>query len=428
MDQGSLITGTFYGVVDALDGSFKNGVVEQHEVYTDPLDIPDIDISLIEKTITANGTYSAEDDGYVGYSDVVVNVPLPQNAYLLKSVANLPQAIASFNDGQEMVMPSLKVAIEPQQEGSGDPGPTNVRPISGWDECNVTRTGKNLFDESILLKCSGWAVSDGVYSGDSAQVHAKYNNGVPNLAFKPNTQYTFSFTYGQDGSDGVGLTVIIRYTDDTATQKNCTLDSVGFVSVNSAAGKNIKKLELSYRANRTIHLSNMQLEEGSIATTYEPYAGTTYEIDLDGIRYGGTLDVVGGVLTVDRASVDLSSVTASYNIDWNCWTIQPSVLQNAKIIASDNTPTTAMTDRFKAVKASGYTAAHESGTIAQNTSGIWFIDNGSTTELSGQLVYELATPLTIQLAPTAIKSLCDVNNVYANTGNIKDAEYFSKEM
>ena len=81
-----------------------------------------------------------------------------------------------------------------------------------------------------------------------------------------------------------------------------------------------------------------------------------------------------------------------------------------------------MTDRFKAVKASGYTTAHESGTIAQNTSGIWFIDNGSTTELSGQLVYELATPITVQLAPQPVKSLEGVNNIFANCGAV-DVEY-----
>jgi hypothetical protein len=70
MNKGSLIPGTFYGVVDAADNT-----TDQDEVYTDPLDIPDIDISVIEKTITSNGTYSAEDDGYVGYSDVVINIP-----------------------------------------------------------------------------------------------------------------------------------------------------------------------------------------------------------------------------------------------------------------------------------------------------------------------------------------------------------------
>lgn len=71
MNKATLISGNFYGVVNATDYYTE----EQHEVYTDPLDIPDIDISLIEKTITANGTYSAEDDGYIGYSDVIINLP-----------------------------------------------------------------------------------------------------------------------------------------------------------------------------------------------------------------------------------------------------------------------------------------------------------------------------------------------------------------
>lgn len=93
------------------------------------------DVTVVPLSVTENGTYSEEGKAY---SPVNVNVPLPQNAYLLKSVANLPQAIASFNDGEDMVMPSLKVAIEPQQEGSGDPSPTNVRPISGWTGVNIT--------------------------------------------------------------------------------------------------------------------------------------------------------------------------------------------------------------------------------------------------------------------------------------------------
>lgn len=32
---------------------------------------------------------------------------------------------------------ALSVAIEPQQSGSGDPSPTNVRPITGWTGCEV---------------------------------------------------------------------------------------------------------------------------------------------------------------------------------------------------------------------------------------------------------------------------------------------------
>lgn len=66
----SLGGGTFWGVLDITHYPF----IGQQNEYVDPLDIPDIDTSLIEKTITENGTYSAEDDGYVGYLNVDVNV------------------------------------------------------------------------------------------------------------------------------------------------------------------------------------------------------------------------------------------------------------------------------------------------------------------------------------------------------------------
>ena len=47
-------------------------------------------------------------------------------------------AVASITDGTALLMPSLKVGIEPVQEGSGDPSPENIRPISGWTEANVS--------------------------------------------------------------------------------------------------------------------------------------------------------------------------------------------------------------------------------------------------------------------------------------------------
>jgi len=47
--------------------------------------------------------------------------------------------IASFVDGADGIpLKSLVVGIEPVQTGSGDPSPTNVRPISGWTGIEVT--------------------------------------------------------------------------------------------------------------------------------------------------------------------------------------------------------------------------------------------------------------------------------------------------
>lgn len=45
--------------------------------------------------------------------------------------------IATITDGTALLMTSLKVGIEPVQEGSGDPSPENIRPISGWTAANV---------------------------------------------------------------------------------------------------------------------------------------------------------------------------------------------------------------------------------------------------------------------------------------------------
>ena len=45
----------------------------------------------------------------------------------------------------------IVVGIDPVQSGSGDPSPDNIRPISGWTGCNVSRTnGKELTDPDYV--------------------------------------------------------------------------------------------------------------------------------------------------------------------------------------------------------------------------------------------------------------------------------------
>ena len=49
--------------------------------------------------------------------------------------------IASFADGSDsLLVKGLMVQMEPIQAGSGDPSPTNIRPISGRDSVTVTRS------------------------------------------------------------------------------------------------------------------------------------------------------------------------------------------------------------------------------------------------------------------------------------------------
>ena len=83
-----------------------------------------VDVPSTDPTYENNSKYWAEQSLANQYG-----------AFIVKSASG---QIASFNDGADDVpMKSVKVAIVPKQSGSGDPSPTNVRPITGWTDINV---------------------------------------------------------------------------------------------------------------------------------------------------------------------------------------------------------------------------------------------------------------------------------------------------
>ena len=65
----------------------ENGRYHEDGVVYDPVIVA---LPLDKKTITANGTYKASDDDLEGYNEVEVEVPMPANAYLLKSATSYP--------------------------------------------------------------------------------------------------------------------------------------------------------------------------------------------------------------------------------------------------------------------------------------------------------------------------------------------------
>ena len=165
-----------------------------------------------------------------------------------------------------------------------------------------------------------------------------------------------------------------------------------------------------------------------------PTVSNVYTIDLDGTRYGGKLDVVSGVLTVDRACVDLGS------LDWTNggamkMFFSMGIRDLVKKPSNNDEIANVLSDRLEPISYSGITFT-TIGKVCISTSGSVGIVDGNTyvsvtdfkTAMNGvQLVYELATPLTYQLTPTQVKSLLGSNNVWCDTGNIEGSEYFSKE-
>lgn len=75
------------------------------------------------------------------------------------------QSTASISDGQNNgKIKSLVVSIQPVQSGSGDPSPSNIRPITGWEGCTISRSGADTSDPTTFS--ISWQSATGtVYGG-----------------------------------------------------------------------------------------------------------------------------------------------------------------------------------------------------------------------------------------------------------------------
>ena len=351
------------------------------------------------------------------YSDIL------NSAYVTDTASG---AIASFPDGADGVpVKSLTVNIEPVQSGSGDPSPDNVRPISGHTSAVVTRTGKNLFDASMLLDGTGWTESNGVYSGSTADLTNKYPNALPVSVLPYDGQLTLSCDYYNSSSSRWGY-VYFYYTDGTENYHQLNASSWTHLTATSAQGKTVERIRIGNSNTQTGYLRNIQLEFGASATAYESYNGQTVTIDLDGTCYGGTLDVLTGVLTVDRAMVDLGSLT--WNYDSGLSRYESSVISDMKPSAARSGYI--LSDRYQSI-----TDGRPSGNVPNNSiytvieKKIFVVDNAYSSASSfkaavtGSLaIYPLATPQTVQLTANEVTTLLGQNNIWSDAGDV-EVEY-----
>ena len=145
-----------------------------------------VNLPLDEKTITANGEYLASADDLQGYSKVTVNVA----GYKVKSMP--AGAISSFADGTDNPLRDLKVSIVPVQSGSGDPSPSNPRPISGWTGANIhVADGENPHVIDNVVNVS-WQTEAGTVYGGELDV----TRGVLTVIWKAVDLGSFNYTYG----------------------------------------------------------------------------------------------------------------------------------------------------------------------------------------------------------------------------------------
>lgn len=351
--------------------------------------------------------------------------------YRRKIIANSPHlksasgAVVSFSDGADLSLKSLLVDIEPEQSGSGDPSPTNIRPISGWNAVKVTRTGKNLLDDVSPSVINAYISNlNGV-----PILRASAENRTVIVQLKENTTYTYTWNQSAIAGASADDSNIILF--DEYPEAGVTL---GYSTGSNLNGTNNKrtfnsadhkyaaiKIANIYRSNYAQTLSASMLEVSSIATPYEPYNGVTATVQLGQAVYGGTLNPLTGVMTADMAIVDLGT------LDWRMSGSGNTAFHYANTSAlgvATNISTTLnyICSNYSIVAvSSGGTATGMAFTSANQLrirDATYASASDFKTAMDGvKLCYEVANPTEVQLTPQQIRTLYGNNTIFADTGN-----------
>ena len=271
--------------------------------------------------------------------------------------------------------------------------------------------GKNLFDKSKVTTGVWWKgriLTGGTYDNYSASDYIPVKAGQ-----------AYVLTREVSGQGAVcyfdeSKTYITQETWDNYTPSRVIPSGVAFVCFTML----------------TTGLDTAQFEKGQTATAYEPFTNTVY---------GGTLDVVSGVLTVEYGFTTLDDSVPVGLANWRPTEGTSAWLYSPMVIPSDTATNSAICDK---VKQYGYGSIYNGSVgIATNiVSGDYGlairipVENLSTEEAIHaylaenpyHVAYKLATPQEIQLTPQQITALVGVNTIWSDTNGSNAATYLKK--
>lgn len=283
---------------------------------------------------------------------------------------------------------------------------SNICPISGRTGMKVERHGKNLLPNKLNQQTSTTVV---LGQTEVFQTHT--------ISLKAGT-YTLTVNGTVNGS-------LYISSDNGLSSRIGTMPTVSFTL---SEDDNISLRIYSDNGIDASTVSSFQLEEGSEATSYEPYTGETYDTTFPteaGTVYGGTLDMLSGVLTVDRAIVKISDLSWNYDTSWLRFNGNGIEEVCKKPESNSVTLPGLASSVYKASSAASTGSLAKNGTIGVLVSGVVCIRDESYSNVEEWLnfvgnepiVYPLANPITYQLDPHTLKAIRGTNNIWSDAGD-----------
>lgn len=304
----------------------------------------------------------------------------------------------------------------------------NICPISGWAGAHIEQAQFNLFDSNSTvykgyLKNNTW-----IYSSDSSSIV---------VSCRPNTAYFIHVNGTPPGILRAGATSSDPPTTPTASWSKITLETDCVISsdgnISYTTGNNVRWLIIqmsssgfnTFKENLCVSISD-PLKNG----TYEPYNGDAYDITFpDGTVYGGTLDVVNGVLTITEKIGTVSS-----GLSWNAgnkWAYANITRYSSNVNETVLNSYITKSEWLKGVCAPSAKGLNEGEIATRYQQGYPYITlripdvEESTTAYNAYIAehpvlftYPLAEPITYELSPVEVQTLLGTNNIWSSCGNV----------
>lgn len=337
----------------------------------------------------------------------------------MESLSALEQRVSGnpiIVNAQDVAAKGLKVRLEPIQSGTGDPSPTNIRPISGRTEVRVDDHGKNLFDG--VFKIGENIANDGTIVT---------NNKCAYTLHSISSKGTLTVSTAR----AVSNIYLAEYDANNAfIRRNASDSNVSIYTVNLSNNCAYILISFNYDGNTIVTQSiadslKLQIEHGSLATEYTPYVTpSSLTIPLGQTVYGTDVNWDTGVATLFGIFKQITWGSLGKTVIGN-YTRGSVAIESAADYAvyppTEGRPQLSNLAPYKAA------FSEDSLHFYISTDRIQvFLPNDTDNSTVIQLYYELATPTTVQLTPAQLKLLKGYN--YITGDGIIDLVYVPESI
>lgn len=327
---------------------------------------------------------------------------------------------------------SLTIPFLPVQSGTGDPSPTNVRNIVPWQGLQVVQLDENLLSINRASGQTNQGITYTPIKQDNKTVAVRVqgertsNNPFFNLNYVNGTTKAIpSGTYKISGGTA-DVRFQVFYKDANEVERIAGYDdgSGATVTIPSDATASWCRL-LTFTDNEVdTVIYPIIVSENSPITKH----ATAFPSPV----YGGVLDAMTGVLSIDRKKVLLSDIEWSYNESGYFYAVIADKVETKTGGDGTTYPVFCSMLAYGGVKTA---SQFVDGGIYQTyyNKNLYIKDSECTTfeELSekygtAEIVYCLASPQTVQLTPEQITALVGNNTIWSDADGSMIAVYFKK--